>query len=105
LHQCSASYHHFDDITAITQALCAFLKFGGSLLIVDLLKDDSIEVDKIFPGHGEHNLVAHKGGFEIAQIEEAFHTAGLSSFQIEDAIKAHKKGYPVKLFMAQGRKL
>ncbi|KXN91974.1 hypothetical protein AN958_11034 [Leucoagaricus sp. SymC.cos] len=101
---CSASYHHLDDIVATTRALFKFLKPGGTLLIMDLLKDDSLKVGEVFPEHGEHNIVAHRGGFAQHQIEEAFSAAGFSSFAFKDGVKAKKKGHPVTLFIARGLK-
>lgn len=88
----------------MTQALCSFLRPGGSLLVIDLLKDETIDVDELFPEHGTHNIVAHRGGFTRVQIQESFTMAGLESFEFKVAIKARKKGYPVTLFVAQGAK-
>lgn len=101
---CSAAYHHLDDITATTRALIKFLKPGGSLLVLDLLKDENISVDEVFPEHEALDIVAHRGGFAREQIKGAFDTAGFSSFVFEDGIKAKKKGYPVTLFIARGIK-
>lgn len=100
--QCAASYHHFDDITAITKALASFLKSDGSLLIIDLLKDDTLDVDELFPEHGK-GIVAHRGGFTQTEIEEAFVAAGLTSLRFGEGIKAKKKGHPVTLFIAQAQ--
>jgi SAM-dependent methyltransferase len=100
--KCSASYHHLDDIVSTTQALGCFLKPGGSLLVIDLLKDQNLNVDEIFPEHERHDIVAHRGGFSQHEIKEAFDAAGLSSFVFTDGIKAKKSGQPVTLFIARG---
>jgi len=101
---CAASYHHFDDIATMTEALASFLKPGGSLLVIDLLRDDNLDIDGLFPEHREHNIVAHRGGFTQVEIEDAFVAAGLTSLEFNEGIKAKKKGQPVTLFIAQGIK-
>jgi len=88
----------------MTQALSKYLKPGGTLLVLDLLKDDNLIIDGVFAEHGTYDIVAHKGGFARHQVEEAFHAAGLLSFVFDDAISARKNGYPVTLFVARGVK-
>ncbi|EKM83148.1 hypothetical protein AGABI1DRAFT_69361 [Agaricus bisporus var. burnettii JB137-S8] len=103
---CAAAYHHFDDITVMTRALVEFLKPGGMLLVLDLLKDENVDTEELFPEHRKHDIVAHRGGLSKAQMEEAFVAAtGLQSFKMSDAIKARKRGHPTTLFLAQGIRL
>lgn len=88
----------------MTQALGTFLAPGGALLVIDLLKDETLNTSELFPEHGLHNIVAHRGGFTQIQIQESFIMSGLESFKFEVAIRAKKKGHPVSLFIAQGVK-
>jgi len=88
----------------MTQALSKYLKPGGTLLVLDLLKDDDLMINGVFAEHDTHDIVAHKGGFARHQVEEAFSAAGLLSFNFDDAISARKNGYPVTLFIARGIK-
>ncbi|KAF9453664.1 hypothetical protein P691DRAFT_799616 [Macrolepiota fuliginosa MF-IS2] len=85
-------------------ALSSFLKPGGSLLVIDLLKDDNLDVDNLFPEHREHDIVAHRGGFTQIEIEDAFVVANLTLLEFSEGIKAKKKGHPVTLFIAHGIK-
>lgn len=89
----------------MTRALVEFLKPGGLLLVVDLLKDQNVDVEELFPEHRKHDIVAHRGGLSEAQIEEAFvMAAGLRSLKLRNAIKARKGGHLVTIFLAQGTK-
>ncbi|KAG2354608.1 hypothetical protein BDR07DRAFT_1464959 [Suillus spraguei] len=76
---CASSYHHFLSIEDVTKALALYLKPG-------------------------HNIVAHNGGFEEADIKAAFEGAGLINFSFTTACKAKKHGHPVQLFLASGTK-
>ncbi|KAF8162776.1 S-adenosyl-L-methionine-dependent methyltransferase [Crassisporium funariophilum] len=102
---CASSYHHFESIADITRTLAFFLKPGGVLLVVDLLKSEDLpDAESIFPEH-VHHIVAHKAGFSEEDIRTVFEDAGLSSFFFEpSAISAKKHGNPVKLFIAKGTK-
>jgi hypothetical protein len=73
-------------------------------LVADLIKPSSAEsAHALFPT-GEHNIVAHNGGFEEADIKAAFEGAGLINFSFTTACKAKKHGHPVQLFLASGTK-
>lgn len=90
----------------MTRTLVDFLKPGGLLLVVDLLKDENVDAEELFPEHTNHDIVAHQGGLSKTQMEEAFVTAAsLGSFKLDNAINAKKRGRPVILFLAQGTKL
>ncbi|KAG1819759.1 S-adenosyl-L-methionine-dependent methyltransferase [Suillus subaureus] len=101
---CASSYHHFPSIGDVTKTLVSYLKPGGSLLVADLMKPSSAEsAEALFPT-GAHNIVAHKGGFEEADIKAVFEGAGLINFSFVTACKAKKHGHPVELFLASGTK-
>ncbi|KAG0706468.1 S-adenosyl-L-methionine-dependent methyltransferase [Suillus ampliporus] len=101
---CASSYHHFPSIKEVTKALASYLKPGGSLLVADLRKPSSAEsAQERFPTEA-HNIVAHKGGFEEADIKAAFEGAGLVNFAFVTAGKAKQHGHPVQFFLASGTK-
>jgi hypothetical protein len=102
--QCAAAYHHFTSIDGVTWVLAHFLKPGGALLVVDLLKTDG--------GHGHiHQVipddtyyVAHKGGLDEFDMRKAFESAGLSFEFNPKALRVQHNGYDVHLFTAKGIK-
>ncbi|KAJ7281840.1 S-adenosyl-L-methionine-dependent methyltransferase [Mycena rebaudengoi] len=73
---CSAAYHHFESIDAMTRTLCFFLKPGGCLLVADFMKSD-----KPVPEN-----VPNKEGFS------------------EEDIKRASTGQMVNVFLAKGTK-
>ncbi|RDB19283.1 hypothetical protein Hypma_013693 [Hypsizygus marmoreus] len=50
---CASSYHHFTSIDDVTRVLAYFLKPGGSLFVVDLMKEGRGVVHGHDHGHGE----------------------------------------------------
>ncbi|KAG1725859.1 S-adenosyl-L-methionine-dependent methyltransferase [Suillus lakei] len=101
---CASSYHHFPSIEEVTTALASYLKPGGSLLVADLMKPSSPESTKeLFPTDA-HNIVAHKGGFEEADIKVVFEGAGLINLAFVTACEAKRHGHSVQLFLASGTK-
>ena len=109
--QCNLAYHHFESIGDVTRTLAFFLKPGGVLLVVDILKptegcvdaDASLSAESIFPDHVDH-IVAHKAGFTADVIRHTFTSAGLVSFHIEAAIPVKKHDKDFQLFLAKGTK-
>ncbi|KAJ7169438.1 hypothetical protein C8R46DRAFT_1088751 [Mycena filopes] len=94
---CSAAYHHFESITAITRTLAFFLKPGGCLLVADFMK--SAEVEPV------PEDVPNKEGFTEEDIRGAFAGAGLDSeFSFERFAKAKFHGQVVDIFLAKGTK-
>lgn len=75
------SYHHFEDILAITRTLAFFLKPGGSLLIVDIKAAPDGRV--LFPETHLH-LVPHKHGLTEETVRTTFEEAGLVQFVWKD---------------------
>jgi len=105
-HQCASAYHHFESIEAVTTALVSYLKPGGALMVVDLIRPSEEEVnniDEIFPEH-DASIVCHRGGFKEEEIISAFNAAGLQNVCFEAAIPVRKKGYNLKLFLAKGER-
>ena len=87
--------------------LAYFLKPGGTLLVVDLLKID----DPHASGHVHHvisdsaHYVVHKGGFREVDIRNTFEFAGLSSFVFDPKVlTAQHHGHDAHLFIAKGTK-
>ena len=94
----------------VTRTLAFFLKPGGVLLVVDILKPTdsegcaaSLSTESIFPDH-VHHIVAHKAGFTEDEIRAAFTSAGLVSFHMEAAIPVKKHDKDFQLFLAKGTK-
>ena len=118
LYQCASSYHHFTSIENVTQTLVYFLKPGGTLLVVDLIKSDRENDDGSHGhGHGHHHghsghgdpkdtrhYVAHRNGFDEDDLRRAFQGAGLDSFSFQPAIGAKQRGQDCHLFLAKGLK-
>lgn len=88
--------------------LAYFLKPGGALLVVDLLKTDDAHAE----GHVHHHeipdnahYVAHKGGFREVDMKNVFESAGLSSFDFDPkALAGQHHGHDAHLFIAKGVK-
>lgn len=102
---CASAYHHFASIDDVTRMLTHFLKSGGALLVVDLLKTDDGQ------GHFHHvapddvDYVAHKGGLGEVDMRRAFESAGLSSFDFNaKALRVRHHGHDTHLFTAKGIK-
>lgn len=89
----------------VTRTLAFFLKPGGVLLVVDILKSSCAEDDaeSIFPDH-VHHIIAHKAGFTEDVIRAAFISAGLGAFYLEPAIPVKKRDKHFRLFIAKGTK-
>jgi len=108
---CNMAYHHFESIGDVTRTLAFFLKPGGVLLVVDILKtsqgcanaDASLSAESIFPEH-VHHIVSHKTGFTEDDIRATFTNAGLMSFYMEAAIPVKKHDKDFQLFLAKGTK-
>jgi len=79
-------------------ALASYLKPGGSLLVADLMKPSFAQ--EVFPN--DEHIVAHKGGFEEADIKAAFEGAGLTNFAFMTATTGWKHERSVQFFLASG---
>src|ERR1700731_1819399 len=73
------AYHHFASIDEVTRMLSFFLKPGGTLLIVDILRPTDSEATPI-PLEFAH-IVPHVRGFEEADMRAIYDGAGLIQFQ------------------------
>lgn len=127
--QCVSAYHHFTSIQDVTNTLAYFLKPGGHLLVVDLLKGYNHHQHQHHKGHNHnrdaghthegkhedaptqalfpesvHHFVPHVGGLDEEDMRKVFESAGLGSFSFELVIDAMKNGQEVKLFLAKGVK-
>lgn len=84
-----------------------FLKPGGVLLVVDVLKTNhagsDADAESIFPDHA-HHIVAHEAGFTEDNIRTTFASAGLVSLYLEPAIPVKKNDKNFHLFLAKGTK-
>ncbi|KAF9228820.1 S-adenosyl-L-methionine-dependent methyltransferase [Gyrodon lividus] len=99
---CASSYHHFSSIDVVTRTLVSYLKPGGSLLVADLIKDES-SLHEMFP-HDVHHIVAHKGGLSEEDIRSTFEKARLKNVTFEKVAQAKHAGHPVSFFLARGNK-
>ncbi|KAF8126592.1 S-adenosyl-L-methionine-dependent methyltransferase [Boletus edulis] len=99
---CSVAYHHLSNIEEVTDTLATYLNPGGSLLVVDILHEESTH--EMFPEE-YHHIVAHKGGFTEQEIRSTFEKAGLKDITFEIAAHLKFNGHPVDLFLARGDKI
>jgi hypothetical protein len=82
--------------------LAYFLKPGGALLVVDLLKTEG-EHGHIIPDDAHY--VAHKGGLSESDMRKAFEYAGLTSVDFNpNALHSQHHGHDAHLFTAKGIK-
>lgn len=99
------AYHHFPDLDATTRMLVFFLKAGGTLVIVDLVKrknEESHPEEEQKTCHGQ--VVAHKGGIDETLISRAFEYAGLENYTYKPCIRIASKKGEDRLFLARGTK-
>lgn len=94
---CASSYHHFPSIVDVTKVLASYLKSGGSLLVVDMVKGE-------YPVLQTYHQVAHKGGFDAEDMRMAFEAAGLHNFSFAEAATIEFAGHPVTMFLASGER-
>lgn len=91
----------------MTRILTYFLKPGGALLVIDLLKTDDGHghVHQVEPLVGDTHYVAHKGGLWEDDMRNAFESARLSSFEFDTkALRVQQHGHDAYLFTAKGIK-
>lgn len=103
--QCSMAYHHFPDLDATTRMLAFFLKAGGTLVIVDLVRRSNKEIhpeEEQKTCHGQ--VVAHKGGIDETLISRAFECAGLENYIYRPCVRIASKKGEDRLFLARGTK-
>lgn len=71
-------------------------------MVADILKITDNKTT-IGPADGP-DIVAHKTGFEPADIQEAFDTAGLRDMDLKTVCRAKKHGHDVEMFLAKAIK-
>ncbi|KAH9939571.1 S-adenosyl-L-methionine-dependent methyltransferase [Amylocystis lapponica] len=98
---CAASYHHLENVAETTRTLAFFLKPGGSLLVIDILQDESRS--DLFPAQ-YHHIVAHPHGFAEAEMRSLFEGADLTQFEFAPTVSAKMAGKDLQLFLARGVK-
>ncbi|THG92985.1 hypothetical protein EW026_g8114 [Hermanssonia centrifuga] len=102
---CTAAYHHFANVEEITRILASFLKPGGSLLVVDILYNETLHTDPDLPEHF-HQVVAHKNGFSEAEMLALFEQGGLGAFEFTEAVTQIKiLTKEANFFLAKGIKV
>jgi len=97
---CAQAYHHFPSIEDVTKNLFSYLKQGGALLVVDLVRGKHAAD---FHSHGK-NIIAHRGGFVESEIRAVFEGAGLEKFEWSIAAEVSSQGRELELFIAKGVK-
>jgi hypothetical protein len=91
--QCTAAYHHFEDVSQVTRLLAHFLKPSGALIVIDNMESPVPEE--------YHHLVPHRHGFDESEIEKIFGGAGLTSITYG---KMSPVDEDIVLFIAKGIK-
>ena len=88
----------------MTRILVGFLKPGGALLIADILKGGWAKKPFIEAPAGWEHSVAHKHGFDEAEIKALFEGAGLGQFTFNPDLRAGEGDSETKIFVAKGVK-
>jgi len=103
---CTMAYHHFEDLNSVTRTLTYFVKPGGVLAIMDLMKPEEGQPSFIHNHPDAHHVVPHKGGFDEAEIKALFvDVAGLEKFSYAPSVEIKKDGdVKMKCFLAVGYK-
>lgn len=101
--QCALSYHHFADIAAITRTLAFFLKPGGALLVVDIVKPASHGDAPLFDEKYSH-VVPHTHGMTKEAVQAVFEGAGLGEFTFKPIAPISMHGMDAIMFIAKGVK-
>ena len=101
--QCALSYHHFADIAGITRTLAFFLKPGGALLVVDIVKPASHGDAPLFDEKYSH-VVPHTHGMTKDGVQAAFEGAGLNEFAFKPITPISMHGMDAVMFIAKGVK-
>lgn len=97
---CAMAYHHLPFPQETTRLLAFFVKPGGTLLVADYQAED--DGTAIPDTHAD--IVAHKAGFNEAQMKDMFDRAGLDAFSLERVLSAKMHGHGVIIFLAKGEK-
>ncbi|KDQ18549.1 hypothetical protein BOTBODRAFT_28936 [Botryobasidium botryosum FD-172 SS1] len=98
---CAQAYHHILSIEDVTKNLFSYLKPGGALLVVDLVRGKHAAD---FHSQASEHVVAHRGGFIESEIRAAFEDAGLGQFEWGIAAEVRSQGRELELFIAKGVK-
>jgi len=104
---CTMAYHHLEDLQAVTRTLAYFLKPGGILAVIDLVKPLTGNPSP-FQGRADvHHVVPHKAGFSAEDMKALFvETAGLQSFKYLPFLEVKVDEGPAKsCFIALGYKV
>ncbi|KAF7794735.1 hypothetical protein EIP86_005873 [Pleurotus ostreatoroseus] len=94
------SYHHIQDIDAITRILTTHLCPAGSLLIADILKNELSKGRELLDDF--RHVVPHRSGFTEETMLAHFQQAGLKDFAFTKATRAQVHGEDVDFFLARG---
>ncbi|KAI0046938.1 S-adenosyl-L-methionine-dependent methyltransferase [Auriscalpium vulgare] len=98
---CSMAYHHFASYVDMTRILAFFLKAGGHLFVVDIMKnEDGMAVIPQKFGH----IVPHLHGLSESDMRGAFEGAGLQDFSYGLLTKMKRNGKDESLFLTKGVK-
>jgi hypothetical protein len=85
----------------VTRTLAFFLKPGGSLLVSDIMKSsDGVLMHNAIVA----DIVPHQGGFDDADIRNAFTAADLHLTTFDKVTSARMNGHPIDFFLAKGDK-
>jgi ubiquinone/menaquinone biosynthesis C-methylase UbiE len=102
------AYHHFSSIDTVTRTLAFFLKPGGTLLVLDMIKPKNAngteETERhVVPEHVRH-IVPHTHAFSEDDVRLVYQNAGLEDFTFKNTGSLNMGGQEVALFIAKGTK-
>jgi hypothetical protein len=86
--------------------LAYFLKPGGALVVVDIIKDGYLHsrYKTMLPADA-HHIIAHQHGFDESDMRKVFESAGLSLSFDAETLRQGEGGDDGDLFIAKGIKL
>ncbi|KAF8177625.1 S-adenosyl-L-methionine-dependent methyltransferase [Pholiota molesta] len=97
---CVLAYHHFADIDETTRVLSGFMKPGGALLVVDVVKPARHGAAPLF-AEEHHHVVPHSHGMTREGMQAAMEGAGLVDFVFKPLTTVIMHGTEAVLFLAK----
>ena len=88
----------------MTKIIFSFLKPGGSLLVVDFIKQLEGHQAEAVVAEDFRHIAPHENGFNETEMRNAFEEAGLIDFSFSSATKAIIFEREVELFLARGKR-
>ncbi|KAJ3540739.1 hypothetical protein NM688_g6183 [Phlebia brevispora] len=102
---CTMAYHHFTDVADTTRILASVLAPGGSLLVVDWLRDAQGNTEDLFMGNDQLKKINPHSGFTEAEMRGILDGAGLGGFAFQAWGEEEVMGHRVRPFVAKGTRV